>query len=186
MERSGSEYNLITRNCLQQTLEAFMASDQRFKFVSYGLVNGVVPNEAVRRVAMIPSQKEKTPWKLIIISMFRYSKTDSAAASISLRTRKPISGGRSEPPIAVEGKAFSSQQQRSGWSSWQSWSCCSRVIIREKGERNKRLPMQVNAIVHLLQVHPEKAIRSNNIWAGICAMIGALQIKWIIYFGQDW
>ena len=31
--------------------------------------------------------------------------------------RKPISGGRSEPPIAVEGKAFSSQQQRSGWSS---------------------------------------------------------------------
>lgn len=36
---------------------------------------------------------------------------------ISLCTRKPISGGRSEPPIAVEGKAFSSQQQRSGWSS---------------------------------------------------------------------
>lgn len=70
MERSGSEYNLITRNCLQQTLEAFMASDQRFKFVSYGLVNGVVPNEAVRRVAMIPSQKEKTPWKLIFVAMF--------------------------------------------------------------------------------------------------------------------
>ena len=70
MEESGSKYNLITRNCLQQTLEAFIASDQRFKFVSYGLVNGVVPNEAVRRVAMIPSQKGKTPWKLIIISMF--------------------------------------------------------------------------------------------------------------------
>ena len=83
----------------------------------HGLVNGVVPNEAVRRVAMIPSQKEKTPWKLIIISMFSYSKTDSAAASISLRTRKPISGGRSEPPIAVEGKAFSSQQRRNDWSS---------------------------------------------------------------------
>lgn len=33
----------------------------------------------------------------------------------------------------------------------------------KKEERNKRLPMQVNAIVHLLQVHPEKAIRSNNI-----------------------
>ena len=36
----------------------------------HGLINGVVPNEAVRRVAMIPSQKGKTPWKLIIISMF--------------------------------------------------------------------------------------------------------------------
>ena len=70
MEESGSKYNLITRNCLQQTLEAFIASDQRFKFVSYGLVNGVVPNEAVRRVAMIPSQKEKTPWKLIFVAMF--------------------------------------------------------------------------------------------------------------------
>lgn len=36
----------------------------------HGLVNGVVPNEAVRRVAMIPSQKEKTPWKLIFVAMF--------------------------------------------------------------------------------------------------------------------
>ena len=54
----------------KRQLEAFMASDQRFKFVSYGLVNGVVPNEAVRRVAMIPSQKEKTPWKLIFVAMF--------------------------------------------------------------------------------------------------------------------
>ena len=70
MQADSSDYNLITRNCLQQTLEAFMASDQRFKFVSYGLVNGVVPNEAVRRVAMIPSQKEKTPWKLIFVAMF--------------------------------------------------------------------------------------------------------------------
>ena len=70
MQADSSDYNLITRNCLQQTLEAFMASDQRFKFVSYGLVNGVVPNEAVRRVAMIPSQKEKTPWKLFFVAMF--------------------------------------------------------------------------------------------------------------------
>ena len=44
-------------------------------------------------------------------------KTASAVGSISLCTRKPISGGRSEPPIAVEGKAFSSQQRRNGWSS---------------------------------------------------------------------
>ena len=47
-----------------------MASDQRFKFVSYGLVNGVVPNEAVRRVAMIPSQKRKNAVKLIFVAMF--------------------------------------------------------------------------------------------------------------------
>lgn len=44
-------------------------------------------------------------------------KNGSAVGSISLCTRKPISGGRSEPPIAVEGKAFSSQQRRNGWSS---------------------------------------------------------------------
>ena len=72
-------------------------------------------------------------------------------------------------------RALRTANRRGGKSI--QFAATTKRLEQEKGERNKRLPMQVNAIVHLLQVHPEKAIRSNNIWAGICAMIGALQIK---------
>ena len=56
-----------------------MASDQRFKFVSYGLVNGVVPNEAVRRVAMIPSKKEKNAVEINFCSDVQFVETGCRA-----------------------------------------------------------------------------------------------------------
>ena len=67
---STEEYNLITNNCAQKTINAFFASDSRFSQVSYGLLNYCIPNHAARKVAMLPSKQGKTPWGLILYNIF--------------------------------------------------------------------------------------------------------------------
>ena len=67
---SELNYELLSRNCLQVTLSAFQKSDSRFSWVPYGFINYIVPNEAAKKVAMIPSEKEATPWKLILHNIF--------------------------------------------------------------------------------------------------------------------
>lgn len=88
----------VTLYCLIRELSTVMIADGNICLRCLGF-----------KVTEFPLEELRTA-KLIF-------KTASAVGSISLCTRKTISGGRSEPPIAVEGKAFSSQQQRSGWSS---------------------------------------------------------------------
>ena len=70
MVESGDAYNLLDRNCLQQTLDAFHASDWRFGQVAYGFGKALVPNLAVKKVAMLPSDKDEIPWKLIFCNIF--------------------------------------------------------------------------------------------------------------------
>ena len=67
----GEKYNLINNNCVQKTINAFCASDSRFSLVCSG--NGyLIPNDAATKVAMLPSKKGKTPWRLYIHNFFEY------------------------------------------------------------------------------------------------------------------
>ena len=70
MANSGEKYNLLTNNCVQKTITAFSASDSRFGMVSYGIENYLIPDRAVHKVAMLPSNKNSYPWKLALYNMF--------------------------------------------------------------------------------------------------------------------
>ena len=72
MAASSEDYSLIHRNCAQQTLSAFEASDSRFCLISDGIDSKVVPNVAASRVALLPRKKEECPWRLLIIDAFRH------------------------------------------------------------------------------------------------------------------
>ena len=100
----------VTLYCLIRELSTVMIADGNICLRCLGFKVTEFPLEELRTAKLI-FKGGAGGWRN------SYSKTASAVGSISLCTRKTISGGRSEPPIAVEGKAFSSQQQRSGWSS---------------------------------------------------------------------
>ena len=69
MVNSGEEYNLLTNNCVQKTITALSASDSRFDMVAYGTENYLIPNRAAYKVAMLPSNKESYPWKLLFYNV---------------------------------------------------------------------------------------------------------------------
>lgn len=66
----SKNYQLLTNNCLQNTVDALMASDSRFSQVIYGGLNAVIPNSAASKVSMLPKEKGKFPWKLFFYNMF--------------------------------------------------------------------------------------------------------------------
>lgn len=68
--KSKEEYELVTNNCVQKTLGAFIASDKRFYDVAYGLPNNVIPNAAASKVALLPRKKSDIPWLLILYNLF--------------------------------------------------------------------------------------------------------------------
>ena len=70
MANSGEKYNLLTNNCVQKIITAFSASDSRFGMVSYGIENYLIPDRAVYKVAMLPSNKNSYPWKLALYNLF--------------------------------------------------------------------------------------------------------------------
>lgn len=72
MVGSGEDYNLLTNNCLQKTLSAFLASDDRFRWVMHGRLTNNIPNTAARKVALMPSNKGSRPIGLIIYAMLEY------------------------------------------------------------------------------------------------------------------
>ena len=69
-ESSDEKYNLLTNNCVQKTLSAFCQSDSRFVDVSYGLLDGTVPNFAAAKVALIPRKKSQFAWRLLLYNIF--------------------------------------------------------------------------------------------------------------------
>ena len=69
MVNMNEEYNLITNNCVQKTIDAFSASDSRFSMVAFGSGNYLIPNLAAFKVAMLPSNKKAFPWKLFFFNL---------------------------------------------------------------------------------------------------------------------
>ena len=70
MSTSNDKYYLLSKNCSQQTLRAFGASDSRFYDVSYGDWADIVPNYVASKVAMLPSKKGKFALKLWLYNLF--------------------------------------------------------------------------------------------------------------------
>ncbi len=62
------EYNILTRNCVQVVLDAFIASDRRFNLCINSLSSSVIPipNVIASKVALLPWKKGKYPWLLIL------------------------------------------------------------------------------------------------------------------------
>ena len=69
---SGENYELLTNNCVQKTLSAFMAADDRFAYVSNS-VSSFIPNNAALKVALLPKKKSDFPWLLYSTNAFSSS-----------------------------------------------------------------------------------------------------------------
>ena len=63
---SAAEYKLLTYNCVENTLDAFMDSDSRFYMATYGDYRDIIPNEVYSKVCLIPSKQSDFPWPLVI------------------------------------------------------------------------------------------------------------------------
>ena len=63
-------YNMLISNCVQKTLRAFIAGDERFIHAMNSIRTASIPNDAVTLVSMMPSEKERFPWGLFITSLF--------------------------------------------------------------------------------------------------------------------
>ena len=70
MKNSDEKYKLITNNCVQKTMQAFMKSDKRFKYVMFGLNSSINPTEAAIKVSLLPSKKSRKPIALMIYNLF--------------------------------------------------------------------------------------------------------------------
>ena len=68
-ETSNEIYQLLTNNCVQKTLEAFMESDKCFWDVGYGFANSLIPNCVAEKVALLPRKKSNFPWKLWLYNL---------------------------------------------------------------------------------------------------------------------
>ena len=67
---SSESYQLLTNNCVQKTLIAFIASDSNFCLVEKDAFSSIIPNEAAVRVSMLPKQKNAFPWVLLLYDLF--------------------------------------------------------------------------------------------------------------------
>ena len=60
------DYKLLSYNCVQNTLAAFLESDSRFGLVTYGDYRDIIPNEVYSKVCLLSSIQSDFPWPLVI------------------------------------------------------------------------------------------------------------------------
>ena len=65
---SGEDYRVLSNNCLQKTLSAFLESNSNFAYIiGNNILNDVIPNSAAARVELLPKKKGEFPWALVLI-----------------------------------------------------------------------------------------------------------------------
>ncbi len=70
--KESNEYNLLSNNCVQNTLRAFIKSDSRFVYIqNWSSVSGVVPNVAAGLVSLLPTRKGALSLLFLITYAFR-------------------------------------------------------------------------------------------------------------------
>ena len=68
-QTQNDSYRLFSNNCVQKTLRAFEASDERFIWATYGKTNNLIPNHASAKVSLMPRKKCSFPWKLWLFNL---------------------------------------------------------------------------------------------------------------------
>ena len=65
----GEKYKLLTNNCVQNTLAAFMESDSRFTLAQFGDYRDIIPNYIYLKVRLLPSYQSIFPISLILYNL---------------------------------------------------------------------------------------------------------------------